>query len=78
MNTPDKDGLRYKLDGTKGLHNGYGYDDFDQMVGEDIERPKVDKANLARIFDVTRPTIYDWLPQLKTQRETDQKAEAKG
>lgn len=75
MNSQDKDGLRYKLDGTKGLHNGYGYDDFDKNVGDDIDNPKIDKANLARMFDVTRPTIYDWLPQLKAQREADKKAE---
>ena len=63
-------GLSTFLDETKELHNNFGYDNFISMVGDDFLATgdtKVDKANIARAFGVTPPTIYRWLKVLKEE-----------
>lgn len=60
-------GCEVFLNASRSQHNGYGYDDFVNLVGENFDKPKIDKANLARVFGVTRMTIYDWLDALKAE-----------
>lgn len=57
-------GLKAYLDETASLHNGFNYDDFVKMVGNDPAKPIVDKANLSRAFKVSRGAIYRWLAVL--------------
>lgn len=49
------------LDRTKTAHNGKGSEDWVRytMHGDQFGRP-VSISALAYIFNVTRPTIYDW------------------
>ncbi len=63
----DKKPLRERLDApaAKAKHNGYGYDDLVTMV-----RAGTDKANMARIFNVSRPTMYVMLEDLEAELET--------
>ena len=48
-------GLEAYLNDTKDLHRGYGYDDFIDFIA------KAGVAKTAKLFGVTRPTIYEWL-----------------
>lgn len=54
--TIQEEGLQPYLDRTRVRHNNLGYPDFVRLV-----KSGVDKANLARAFNVDRHTIYKWL-----------------
>jgi hypothetical protein len=54
----EKTGLKKYLDSTISIHNGYTYDDLVKMRQT---TPPVNKANMARIFQVDRQTIDKWL-----------------
>lgn len=44
------------------------YENWISMVGGDPDKPKVDKANLMRAFDLhSRDTIYRWLAKMKRE-----------
>lgn len=51
-------GLVDYLDGTKGLHNGNGFKEFEQLI---TTVPPANRSLIAERFNVTRPTVYEWL-----------------
>ena len=55
-------GLRSYLDSTTGKHNDRGYDDFHRCItaGDEFGEP-IAARKLARIFNVSRPTVEKWL-----------------
>lgn len=62
-------GLEDYLNGTKGLHNGQGFKDFESAVG--VPDPNV--TEIARQFSVTRPTVYEWIKlydKMRSERTT--------
>jgi helix-turn-helix protein len=63
MNLPpptsiEKEGLKNYLDRTASIHHGKGYADFVEIISSDLNYTK---RQIAKIFNVTRPTIYDWI-----------------
>lgn len=60
-------GLKKYLNGSKELHNSYGYDDFVRLVESGLN-----KAGLAKAFQVERATIYKWLAIYETESGNDQ------
>lgn len=65
-------GIEKWLDDTADNHNQLGFIAFVGMVGDDPDKPKVDKANLARAFGVNRTTIYRWLNVYKEELKRGQ------
>ncbi len=57
-------GLRQYLESTRDRHNNKGFDDFSEMVDRGIF-----KTQIARMFGVTKNTIWDWLKYY--QKDTD-------
>lgn len=57
-----KRGLKDYLNSTTTDHNGRGYDDFHRCitVGDEFGEP-IAARKLARIFNVSRPTVEKWL-----------------
>lgn len=49
-------GLEDYLNGTKGLHSGKGFKDFVAMMEKETPR-----SEIADKFNVTRPTVYEWI-----------------
>lgn len=52
-----EEGLEKYLDATKGFHNDLGYKEF----VEQYDNPNIAVTLMATNFDVSRPTIYDWI-----------------
>lgn len=67
---PNKDlsnlGLVEYLNATKEKHHNLGFDNFKDMV-----KNEVNVANLARAFGVTRPTVHSWLKLFKQLKEAN-------
>lgn len=55
----EKEGLEAFLNAKADQHNGLGFREFDIMV-----KANVNMANLARAFNVSRPTIEKWMSYL--------------
>jgi transposase-like protein len=58
-------GLEFYLDSTAQDHQGYTYKDFERMVSA-----RVDTANLARIFEVSRNTMFKWRTIYKEEQQS--------
>lgn len=57
-------GLENYLESTKSLHNGQGYDNF-LFYMRLPKRPST--SSLARIFNVTDPTMHKWIDVYKLE-----------
>lgn len=50
--------LKEYLNATKGLHNGNGFKEFERML---TKEPPEKRVLIAEKFNVTRPTVYEWI-----------------
>lgn len=60
-------GLKKYLNQSKETHNGYGYDDFVRLIESGLN-----KAGLAKAFQVERSTIYKWLAIYESESGSEQ------
>lgn len=51
-------GLEDYLNATKGLHNGNGFKEFEKLL---TKVPPENRSVIADKFNVTRPTVYEWI-----------------
>lgn len=65
----DDIGIDEYLNQTAAQHNNFDFEAFVVML-----KQKVDKANIARAFGVSRNTVYSWLQKYKNMEQKNAKA----